>query len=278
MTFLLLGSTGISAGNIGGTINHSGLRIKPGIKLFGLNEKSKAFLRDRLSEVKFLITDCFYMVSNDLWTDINSRLGEMFMMITKKAFASLSGMTVAHLLQLSPVRGKLIFSRLSNKDSIKHLLGLQLWYLFQYAELTGVKRQIDKLFVDFELVKFMMMLKSYSRQELHINLVKIAQKDALQMYAENEPAMGRNDAVLNDLPGELYTIEAHSKITDNCKHPLTEIKAARNLKQTNAGGLAKLLKVKIGAKVMVTVNLEIQGWLKINEIILSRQIGSLDSY
>lgn len=123
-----------------------------------------------------------------------------------------------------------------------------------------------------------MMLKSYSRQELHINLVKIAQKDALQMYAENEPAMGRNDAVLNDLPGELYTIEAHSKITDNCKHPLTEIKAARNLKQTNAGGLAKLLKVKIGAKVMVTVNLEIQGWLEINEIILSRQIESLDSY
>ena len=72
----------------------------------------------------------------------------------------------------------------------------------------------------------MMMLKSYSRQELHINLVKIAQKDALQMYAENEPAMGRNDAVLNDLPWELYTIEAHGKITDNCKHPLTEIKAA----------------------------------------------------
>ena len=46
----------------------------------------------------------------------------------------------------------------------------------------------------------MMMLKSYSRQELQINLVKTAQKDALQMYAENELAMGRNDAVLNDLP------------------------------------------------------------------------------
>ena len=178
MTFLLLGCTVISAVNIGGTIIHSGLEIKPRIQLFGLNEKSKAFLRDSLSEVKFLITGCFYMVSNDLWTDINLRLGEIFMIITEKAFASLSGMTVAHLLQLPPVRRKLIFSRLSNKDSIKHLLGLQLWYLFEYAELTGVVRQIDKLFVDFELVKFMMMLKSYSRQELHINLMKITQKDA----------------------------------------------------------------------------------------------------
>ena len=81
------------------------------------------------------------------------------------------------------------------------------------------------------------------------------------MYAENEPAMGRNDTVLNDLPGELYTIEAHSKITDNCKHPLTTIKAVRNHKHTNTGGLAKLRKVKIGAKGMVTVNLEIQDGL-----------------
>ena len=28
-------------------------------------------------------------------------------------------------------------------------------------------------------------------------------KDDLHMYAENEPAMKRNDAVLNDLPDEL---------------------------------------------------------------------------
>ena len=38
---LFIGSTGISAVNIGGTIIHSGLRIKPGIKLLGLNDKSK---------------------------------------------------------------------------------------------------------------------------------------------------------------------------------------------------------------------------------------------
>ena len=45
-------------------------------------------------------------------------------------------MTVAKLLQLSPVRGILIFSQFSDKDSMKHLLGLQLWHLFKYAELT----------------------------------------------------------------------------------------------------------------------------------------------
>ena len=33
-------------------------------------------------------------------------------------------MTVADFLQLPPVRGKPIFSRFSNQDSMKHLLGL----------------------------------------------------------------------------------------------------------------------------------------------------------
>ena len=39
-------------------------------------------------------------------------------------------------------------------------------------------------------------------------------KDALQMYAENEPAIGRNEAVINNLSDELYTIETDDKIPD----------------------------------------------------------------
>ena len=60
--------------------------------------------------------------------------------------------------------------------------------------------------------------------------------------------MKRNKAVLNELPGELYVIEVNDKIQDNCKYPLALIQAAQNQKQTNTGGLAKLLKLKIGAK------------------------------
>ena len=81
---LLLGPAGISAVNIGGTTIHSGLGIKPGIKLLGLNDKSKAALRNRLSEVKVLIIDELSMVSSDLWTDIDTRLREIFMMIPEK--------------------------------------------------------------------------------------------------------------------------------------------------------------------------------------------------
>ena len=117
---LLLNPTGTSAVNIGGTTIHLGICIKPGIKLLGLNDKSKVALRNKLSEVKFLIIDELSMVSSDLWIDINSRLKEIFMMIPERAFAALSFMTAGDFLQLPPVFIKFIFSQFSDKDSIKH--------------------------------------------------------------------------------------------------------------------------------------------------------------
>ena len=107
---LLLGPRGISAVNLGGTIIHAGLGIKSGTKLLGLNAISKDALRNRLLDVKFFIIDELSMVSSNLWTGIDSRLGEIFMMILEKVFAALSVLTLADLLQLTPVRGKLIFS------------------------------------------------------------------------------------------------------------------------------------------------------------------------
>ena len=70
-------------------------------------------------------------------------------------------------------------------------------------------------------------------------------KHVLHLYGENKPAMKRNEVVLNDLPSKRYIIEANDKIPGNCKQPLALIQAAQNQNQTNIGGLAKLLKLKI---------------------------------
>ena len=64
------------------------------------------------------------MISTDLWADINSRFGEIFKMVPEKVFPSISVMTVADLLQVPLVRGKLVFSRFSDKGRMKHLLDL----------------------------------------------------------------------------------------------------------------------------------------------------------
>ena len=88
------------------------------------------------------------MLSRDLWTDINSRLGEIFLMIPEKSFAGPSVMTIVDLIQVRPVRGKLMFYQFSDKNSMKNLLGLQLWHLFKYTELIEVVKQNDKPFID----------------------------------------------------------------------------------------------------------------------------------
>ena len=50
------------------------------------------------------------------------------------------------------------------------------------------------------------------------------------MSVGDESAMKRYEVGLNDLPGELYKIEANNKIPDNCKHPSTTNQAAQNQK------------------------------------------------
>ena len=62
-------------------------------------------------------------------------LEKLFRIIPEKACYDL-----VDFLQLPPIRGKLVFSRFPNNDSMKHLLILQLWHLFKYAELTEVVR------------------------------------------------------------------------------------------------------------------------------------------
>lgn len=62
------------------------------------------------------------------------------------------------------------------------------------------------------------------------------------MFDENQPAVLQSKNILNGNDGALYQINAISKIPDNC----------------NADQLEKLFKLKVGAKVIITVNGDIR--------------------
>ena len=107
------------------------------------------------------------------------------MMISKKAFVSLSVMTVDNFLQLPSVRGKLILYKACNNDI--------------YTCKTTVVRQNNKPFtnllnkirvgnIDDDVEK---LLKTRFTHESGENYPS-DEKNPLQMYAENEPAMKRN--------------------------------------------------------------------------------------
>ena len=66
----------------------------------------------------------------------------------------------------------------------------------------------------------------------------------LHMYAENEPAMKRNESVLNELPGKLYTIEANGKIPGNFKCPLELIQESKESKANKNRRFNKVAEAK----------------------------------
>ena len=54
--------------------------------------------------MEVLIKDELSIISSNLWTDIDSRLEEIFVMIPENEFAGLSVTTVANFLELPPVK------------------------------------------------------------------------------------------------------------------------------------------------------------------------------
>ena len=60
------------------------------------------------------------------------------------------------------------------------------------------------------------MIDNNVEQSLKVRYIhesnQIYRKHALLVFAENEPATKRNEALLNDLPGEFCTIEANDKL------------------------------------------------------------------
>ena len=58
----VLTKTGVAAATVSGTTKHSTLGINVGSKMFLINDRQRISLRNKLSEVRTLIIDEFYMV------------------------------------------------------------------------------------------------------------------------------------------------------------------------------------------------------------------------
>ena len=142
--------------------------------------------------------------------------------------------------------------------------------MFQFAELTEVMRQGgDTKFIDF-LNKIRVgnidedaqkQIRERFIEESYINYPENAQL----MFAENYPTVKHN----RKLPGKTCIINAIDQIPAVCKYPETLISLAHNKRQSETGGLAKCLELKVGAKVMATVNFGIQ------DMLINGQIGEV---
>ena len=100
-----------------------------------------------------------------------------------------------------------------------------------------------------------------------LKLKFVRPKNSLHMFAENVPANTHNMTMLNSIDSELYKIWAVDNIPKNVVS--SKIDQALDRGQSETGRLAYVLELKVVAKLMVTVNTDL------DDRILSGQLGTV---
>ena len=148
--------------------------------------------------------------------------------------------------------------------------------MLQFAELTEVMRQRgDTKFIDvLNKIRVVNVNEDVQKQirERSIEESDISYpENALHMFAEY-PTVKHNCEMLDKLTGKTCIINAIDQIFADCKYPETLFSLAQNKKQSETGGLAKCLELKVDTKVMVTVNVDTQ------DMLINGQVGEVAGF
>ena len=197
------------------------------------------------------------MVSNNLLYYIHLRLDEIFGTTDIEPFPGLTILAVGDFFQLSAVGGLPGYS--DYKSTWKNLNSF--WKLFKMIQLTEVMCQHG----DPQLIHLLnnvrtANLNSHKIYMIHSRIIQPEDannpKDALHIYAENANANSYNQAMLESIDIPIYYIKAIDNLPKNVS--IQKINEVLNRNQSETGVLAGILKIKINARVMLTVNIFLQ--------------------
>ena len=151
----------------------------------------------------------------------------------------------------------------SNSGEPESYLADALWKISRLVELTEVMRQKgDTSFIDLLNQIWVGHIDESSEMMIQSRFIDSEDsnypRQALHIVAENVPVSTHNGSILNQLVGLSTEIEAIDIVPSNCGFTESDIIASQNCKRSGTGGLVKCLKLKLAAKVMHTVNLDVQ--------------------
>ena len=265
--------TGVAAINIGGTVINSSLAIP--INIFGesigsLPHERMTAIRNKLSNVKLIIIDEVSMVSNVKLKHIHERLKQIFQTPDSMLFAGISVIMFGDFYQLPPVKGKPVFSPFKND-----LLNLSHpWENFRMIELVDLMLQQQD--IAFSELLSRVRVGKPNDNDLNMLCMRAIEKtdenyphNAIHIYAENAPVDEHNRCRLQLLDRQAVTLIAHDECPDKtCSKE--EINEAVKIKRcSDTGGLDYRIKVKEGARVMLTTNLDNE------DRLINGQIGTV---
>ncbi|KAK7882853.1 hypothetical protein WMY93_029027 [Mugilogobius chulae] len=253
-TVLLTAFTGTAAFNICGTTLHTLLKLPRSLKppYQGLGNKLDE-VRAELMNAEIIIIDEISMVSKELFTYVNLRLQQI--KGTNKPFGGMSVLAVGDFYQLPPVAQ-------SKPLCVFEASFIDLWNThFQMITLTDIMRQKDdKTFAEMlnriRVKNITEELSEDDRQLLSqaVTAPESCPIDVLHIFAKNRFVKAHNSKTLALLYDDIITINADDYKKD-ARTGTMELQATPCKDEFN--GLAAKLELAIGARVMLTRNIDL---------------------
>lgn len=283
----LTAPTGAAASEIKGVTVHRLLQLPvehgDSLKYTRLSDHVLEILRAELEGVVLIVIDEISMVSSMNFMMIHLRLSEIYDCHEKAPFGGINILAVGDLLQLSPVKGRFIFQKMTDREFKKHFSGgvnINLWteYFKDYDELLiNMRQQSNPEFCQLldnarlgictaenqeTLRSRLFSFKSSDPDERADELASFVlskEKEGLCLMPEKAMCNVLNRKALSKLPGE----EIHFVAEDSIECKLTDKNRAlaklQKLEEdaTRTAGLEKLIVIKENAKVMLTKNMDV---------------------
>ena len=264
---LLTAPTGVAAFNISGMTLHSALLLGR-TKFVGfqpLSNERLNTLRYKLSKLMLIIIDEVSMVGSNTLLEINKRLQQIKGVMPDVTFGGVSVLAVGDLYQPPPIAQPALFDMMN--DCYARLYGSgSLWVdEFKMIELDEVMRQRG----DTQFIELLCRMRTAqcTSEDFDVLKSRIVKPDspnypneALHVYRLNKDVDYRNDLMLNRLVSkdDQYFIEASDSIAGQTRH--IDLSRLSN-KRSDTGGLHAVLKIAIGARVMLTTNVNVSDGL-----------------
>ena len=276
-TVLLTAFTGTAAFNISGQTLHSIFKLPRFIQrpFPGLGNKLD-LVRAQLSNAEIIVIDEVSMVSKTIFAYVDERLKQI--KGSQKPFGGMSVLAVGDFYQLPPIsRAKPLCVYEPDQTD--------LWRdQFQMITLTEIMRQKDDIAYAEMLNRMRVKQKSDTLSEADRALLSqaitepaLCPIDALHIFPRNRDVDTHNDETLKLLHSDITIIDADDYKQDRSKRMVRQEKPSGGTKQD----LEKTLKVAVGARVMITRNIDVDDGLvngtfgKIAQIVTCERDGAV---
>ena len=257
---IVAGPTGTAAANIRGQTLHTAFGFSFGNEHYSLSDKKRDEKRTLLKNLRAVIIDEISMVKSDMLYQLDMRLRE----VTQKPDKIFGGVAIfdfGDILQLRPCRAKYIFEEPVCQDyKIAFHSGTH-WNAFQVINLEENHRQnedkdyadlLNRVRVGQQTPEDIKLLESRIRPLGHPDL-----KGAMYLSCTNVEVNKLNNRGLNEIDSTLETVEAIN-IHPTIKNFKPHINSHGNIgTERNPTPFKKNINLKIGARIMLTYNIDV---------------------